>query len=63
LGLTLLPKILVARELKSGRLTAIRIRDVSLESAEAQLLVPPRKIRSAAENEILGRLAALNWFQ
>jgi DNA-binding transcriptional LysR family regulator len=44
LGLTLLPKILVARELKSGRLTAIRIRDVSLESAEAQL--PPPRGRS-----------------
>ncbi len=63
LGLTLLPKILVAPELKSGRLRAIRIRDVSLESAEAQLVVPARKIRSAAENEIIGRLAALNWFQ
>ena len=63
LGLTILPKILVARELEAGSVKAIRIRNVSLEAAEAQLVVPKRRTKSAAEIAILERLAALSWFE
>lgn len=63
LGLTILPKILVAHQLEAGLVKAIRIRNVSLEAAEAQLVVPSRRIKSAAETAILQRLVALNWFE
>jgi DNA-binding transcriptional LysR family regulator len=62
LGLTLLPKVLVARELQSGVVKAIRIRNVSLEAAEAQLIVPKKRAKSTAEGAILQQLAALDWF-
>ncbi|MFO1260968.1 MAG: LysR family transcriptional regulator [Sphingomonadaceae bacterium] len=63
LGLTILPKILVQHQLEAGLVKALRIRNVSLEAAEAQLIVPKRQIKSNAETAILDRLAALNWFK
>lgn len=62
LGLTILPKILVADELKAGLVKAVRIKNVSLEAAEAQLIAPRRNIKSTAEQAILQRLGALSWF-
>ncbi|WP_176598448.1 MULTISPECIES: LysR family transcriptional regulator [Sphingobium] len=63
LGLTILPKILVQRQLETGLVKTLRIRNASLEAAEAQLVVPPRRIKSIAETAVLKRLAALSWFQ
>lgn len=62
LGLTILPKILVRRELEAGIVKAVKIKNVSLEAAEGQIIVPVRTIRSTAEEAMLRSLSSLNWF-
>ena len=62
LGLTILPKILVWQELDAGLVKAIKIRNVSLEAAEGQIIVPKRTIKSTAEQAMLQSLSTLNWF-
>jgi DNA-binding transcriptional LysR family regulator len=62
LGLTILPKILVKHELDAGIVKAIKIRNVSLEAAEGQIIVPKRTIKSTAEEAMLQSLTSLNWF-
>lgn len=62
LGLTILPKILVRHELAAGSVKAVRVKNVSLEAAEAQIIVPKRPIRSVAESAMLERLVSLSWF-
>ncbi len=62
LGLTILPKILVRKELDAGIVNAIKIKNVSLEAAEGQILVPKRPIKSMAEEVMLQSLTSLKWF-
>lgn len=62
LGLTILPKILVKDELEKGIVKAVQIRNVSLQAAEGQIIVPKRPVRSTAEEAMLQSLASLNWF-
>lgn len=62
LGLTILPKILVRKELESGLVKAIKIKSAVLESAEAQIIVPNRIIKSMAEEAMLQSLSSLHWF-
>jgi DNA-binding transcriptional LysR family regulator len=62
LGLTILPKILVQKELDTGLLKAVRIRNPSLETAEGQIIVPRRAMRSIAEETLLQSLTSLPWF-
>lgn len=62
LGLTLLPKILVRRELEAGIVKAVRIKNASLEAAEAQIIVSKRPLKSTAEDAMLQSLTKLNWF-
>lgn len=62
LGLTILPKILVKHELEAGLVKAIKVKNVSLEAAEGQIIVPKRPVRSIAEDAMLQCLASLNWF-
>ena len=62
LGLTILPKILVRRELAAGTVKAVRIRSASLEAAEGQIITSKRVTKSTAEETMLRSLATLNWF-
>ncbi|GAA0304516.1 LysR family transcriptional regulator [Sphingomonas oligophenolica] len=62
LGLTILPKILVKHELEAGIVKAIKVRNVSLEAAEGQIIVPKRTIKSMAEEAMLDSLSSLHWF-
>lgn len=62
LGLTILPKILVEKELEAGIVKAIKIKNASLEAAEGQILVPKRTIKSMAEEVMLQSLSSLRWF-
>lgn len=62
LGLTILPKILVEKELKAGIVKAIRIKNASLEAAEGQIIVSRRPTKSMAEEAMLQSLTSLNWF-
>lgn len=62
LGLTILPKILVRRELETGAVKAIKIKAGPLDAAEAQILVPKRAVRSPAEEAMLQSLLSLSWF-
>lgn len=62
LGLTILPKILVQKELEAGLVRAVKIKNVVLEAAEAQIIVPKRTIKSMAEEVMLENLTRLDWF-
>jgi DNA-binding transcriptional LysR family regulator len=62
LGLTILPKILVRQELDAGTVKAIHVKNILLEAAEAQIIIPTRPFKSTTGQAILQSVATLNWF-
>lgn len=62
LGLTILPKILVAQEIKAGLVKAVKVKNVSLQAAEAQIITPKGTTNSNAEDAMLHSLTTLKWF-
>jgi DNA-binding transcriptional LysR family regulator len=63
LGLTLLPRLVVAEEIDTGQLVALRTRNPIFETADAQLVLRDKRTRSAAFDALLARLKKMSWFE